>query len=153
MYILHHRKVMRLYIIIFLGSCTITALVLWIHWWCGNWSTVHHASWAAESWSKKQNYSWLAIHGIDAKGNAVELHDRVSSYMNMKEGSPSMKEQEGWPVHDVQEMLFSLRQMISHIMDSQMTTDVIKTIERHILLFFVLCPIWCIYETLRNLER
>ena len=87
------------------------------------------------SWTKTQNSSWLAIRGLDAKGNAVELRDRVSRYMNMEGGPPPVKEQEGGPVRNVQEMLFSLRLMISHIMESEMTADMIKNIERHILLF------------------
>jgi len=87
------------------------------------------------SWTKTQNSSWLAIRGLDAKGNAVELRDRVSRYMNMEGGPPPVKEQEGGPVRNVHEMLFSLRLMISHIMESEMTADMIKNIERHILLF------------------
>jgi hypothetical protein len=55
--------------------------------------------------------------------------------MNMEGGPPPVKEQEGGPVRNVQEMLFSLRLMISHIMESEMTADMIKNIERHILLF------------------
>jgi hypothetical protein len=55
--------------------------------------------------------------------------------MNMEGGPPPVKEQEGGPVHNVQEMLFCLRVMISHIMASEKTADIVKHIERHILLF------------------
>jgi hypothetical protein len=90
------------------------------------------------SWIKKQNYSWLAIRGLEAKGNAVELPGRVSRsrYKNMEGGPRPVKEQEGGPVRNVQKMLSSLRLMTSHIMDSQMTTaspDSTKNIPKKVL--------------------
>ncbi len=49
--------------------------------------------------------------------------------------SPPLAPLEGGPVQNVQQMLFSLKVLISHVIDSSMSLEVIRSIEQHIKLF------------------
>jgi hypothetical protein len=86
-------------------------------------------------WTRQQNHAWLSIRGLNSKGNAVELRNRVQSYMSMEGGPPPLAPLEGGPVRNVQQMLFSLKVLISHIMDSSMSLEAIRNTERHIKIF------------------
>ena len=86
-------------------------------------------------WTRQQNQVWLSIRGLNSTGNAVDLRNRVQTYMSMEGGPPPLAPLEGGSVKNVQQMLFSLKVFISHVMDSSLSLEDIGNIERYIKIF------------------
>ncbi|KAL7558841.1 hypothetical protein ACA910_002317 [Epithemia clementina (nom. ined.)] len=67
----------------------------------------------SQNWNKKKNMSWLAARGLDKKGNAQELKERVQMYLQQtniplpRQSSGSVK-----GVVDVWKSLHSLLQIV-----------------------------------------
>jgi hypothetical protein len=51
-----------------------------------------------KNWTRQQNHAWLSISGLNSKGNAVELQNRIQSYMSKEGGSPYLAPLAGGPV-------------------------------------------------------
>jgi hypothetical protein len=51
-----------------------------------------------KTWTRQQNHVWLSIRRLNSKGNAVELRNRVQSYMSMEGRQSPLAPLEGGPV-------------------------------------------------------
>jgi len=73
-----------------------------------------------KKWLRKHNYFWLQCRGLDTKGNAQELRDKVASYIASTDDTPL--EQTLSP-NDVKAVVTVCTDMLACIMDSEVTQE------------------------------
>jgi len=70
-------------------------------------------------WTKVHSHGWLAVQGLDMKGNAEELHSCVKEYIECPKG---LKGPQGGEVANVHAVLITaLKAMVSQLMCQSIT--------------------------------
>ena len=67
------------------------------------------------TWNKALNIEWLWLRDLDTHGNAVEIRDRVSTYMK-SDDCPSVTKRKNVSIIDLQRMYASTNNALSHLM-------------------------------------
>jgi hypothetical protein len=86
-----------------------------------------------KKWTGKVCTQWLRIRGLDTKGSAAEVKERVEAYMCIPTGPPLVL---ALPTaDDLISMQHALAAIISRIMTESVTNEFVLDVERHIKIF------------------
>jgi hypothetical protein len=64
-------------------------------------------------WKAAENRGWLSIRGLNTKGTALELRQRVRVFMDQVGGPPQVIPPQGGPVTNVYDVVIGLQAMVS----------------------------------------
>ena len=76
-------------------------------------------------WLKKHNLHWLKIRGLDTKGSAPELKDRVANYMRKPDAPPILPEV-ALPLGEIQYLVNSLYDMMECLLGKSVSVETIS---------------------------
>ena len=86
-------------------------------------------------WTMNQNKSWLKTHGLDTRGNAVKLRERVDEYMNDSSCPLPFNMRPGGSLNNLMSLWSSLHAIISNCMCRQVTSKCINQVAIYIKIF------------------
>ena len=86
-------------------------------------------------WTMNQNKSWLKTHGLDTRGNAVTLRERVDEYVNDSNCPLPFNKRPGGSLNNLMTLWSSLHAIISNSMCRQVTSKRIHQVTIYIKIF------------------
>ena len=95
--------------------------------------TLEEPNYPFNKWTILHNQGWLEARGLDKKGQAQELRERVAMYIMQEGWPPPVLTPRGGPVTNVQLMICSLKAMVCWLMSSSVTESHIKDVKWHII--------------------
>ena len=97
--------------------------------------TLEEPNYPFNKWTILHNQGWLEARGLDKKGQAQELRERVAMYIMQEGWPPPVLTPRGGPVTNVQLIICSFNAMVCQLMSSSVTQSHIKDVERHMHIF------------------